>query len=272
MSPRTRDGDENIPLHSAVKGGHIEVAKLLLECDSTASRAWNKRGEKALHLCSESGNEAMVQLLLDSNPMTTASGCGETALHRAAQNSHAKVCEILMRYDDSHKLGWQLCMIGIKAQIAQKDLCQHTPFVYAVKGGYADIVGLFLRGKWVSSEAKDGFKDILFHEAVRAGQCDIVQVFLDYGAPIDLKGRDGKRALHLAADSRNLEMARLLLGNGASPKIKDSIGNTPRQRSWDSQVTMLIREYEDRAASAGGKIKKVAPVKAAVAAPPEYVA
>lgn len=225
----------------------------------------------ALHLASESVNEAIFQLLLDSNPLTTASARGETALHRAAENSHAKVCEVLKRYDDSHKPGWLLRMIGVKVQVAQKDLCQQTPFAYAVEGGHVDVVELFLRGKWVSPKARDGYKNILFHEAVRAGKCDIVQVFLDYGASVDLKGRDGKRALHVAADTGSLEMTRLLLGNGASTKIKDSIGNTPRDRSRDLQVTMLIRGYEDRAGSAGRKRKKVVPLKAAVAAPPKYV-
>ncbi|CAI7591790.1 unnamed protein product [Penicillium glandicola] len=190
----------------------------------------------------------------------TSAACGETALHRAAENNHATVCEMLLKYDASHKPAWPFRIIGIRVQVAQRDFRNHTPFAYAVEGGHV-VVEVFLRGKWVSPKAKDGYENILFHEAVRTGQCDIVQEFLDYGAPVDLRDRDG-----------TWRLARLLLENGASPTIKDSIENTPGGKSRDPQVTMLIRDYEDRAASAGGKRKKVVPPKAAVAAPPEYVA
>lgn len=164
-------------------------------------------------------------------------------------------------------------MIGVTAQVKMQDFCQHTPLVYAVKEGHADVVDVFLRSKRVSPKARDGYKELLFHEAVEAGKCDVVQVFLDNGVPVDLKGGDGKRALHLAADTRNLEMARLLLENGASTKIKDSIGYTASQSSRDEEVTMLIRNWADQAASSDPQGKRVSrPPKAAVAAPPEYVA
>lgn len=68
-------------------------------------------------------------------------------------------------------------------------------------------------------------------------------------------------------------MARLLLQSGASTKIKDSIGYTPSERSRDPKVTMLIRNWADQAVTSDPRGKKASrPPKAAVAAPPEYVA
>ncbi|CRL25031.1 Ankyrin repeat-containing domain [Penicillium camemberti] len=150
---------------------------------------------------------------------------------------------MLMKYDDTRKPGLWLRMLGITERVKMKDFCNHTPITYAVKEGHADVVGIFLRSKRVSPKARNGYKELLFHEAVKSGKCDIFQVFLDHGVPVNPRGGDGKRALHLAADTRNYEMARLLLQNGASTKIKDSIGK-----------------------------KASRPPKAAVAAPPEYVA
>ncbi|KAJ5409651.1 uncharacterized protein N7487_004010 [Penicillium crustosum] len=155
-----------------------------------------------------------------------------------------------------------------------KNFCNHTPIAYAVQEGHAGVVDGFLRSKRIFPKARDGYNELLFHEAVQVGKCDVVQVFLDNCVPINLRGRDGKRALHLAAaDTRNFEMARLLLQNGASIKIKDSIGNTPSDRSRNPEVTMLIRNWADQAAASDPKGKKASrPPKATAAAPPEYVA
>ncbi|KAJ5208070.1 hypothetical protein N7449_002449 [Penicillium cf. viridicatum] len=274
MSPWTRDGNKSLPIHDAARGNHIETGRLLLECDRATGSHSNKNGTTPLHFAVESGNIELVQLLLSFNIVTTASSYGgETALHLAAKNGQPEICEILMKYDDAHKPGLFLRMLGITVPVKMKDFCNHTPIVYAVEEGHVDVVDVFLRSKRVSPKARNRYKDLLFHEAVQAGKCHVVQVFLHHGVPVNLRGRDGKRALHLAADTRNLEMARLLLENGASTKIKDSIGNTPSERSRDAEVTMLIRNWADQAAALDPKGKKaLPPPKAAVAAPPEYVA
>ncbi|CAI7609412.1 unnamed protein product [Penicillium glandicola] len=163
--------------------------------------------------------------------MTTASAYGESALYCAARNGHSKVCELLIQYDDTHKPGLLLRMAGICAQVKMKDFCNHTPLVYGVKEGHVNVVDVFLRSKVVSPNARNGYKELVFHKAVKAGNREVVQVFLDHGVPVDLEGYDGKRSLHLATDTGNLEMARLLLEHGASTKIKDSIGFTPYERS-----------------------------------------
>jgi hypothetical protein len=56
-----------------------------------------------------------------------------------------------------------------------KDICKHTPIVYAVKEGHADVVDVFHCSKRVSPKAGDGYKELLFHEAVEAEKCDVVQ-------------------------------------------------------------------------------------------------
>lgn len=212
ISPWTRDGKESLPIHDAARGNHIETARLLLECDRARGSHSNKNGTIPLHFAVESGNIELVQLLLSFT--TASSDGGETALHLAAKNGHPEICEILMKYDDTHSPGLFLRMLGITVPVKMKNICNHTPIVYAVEEGHVDVVDIFLRSKRISPKARNGY--ILFHEAVQAGKCHVAQDFLDYGAPVNLRGRDGKRALHLAADTRNIEMARLLLENGAS--------------------------------------------------------
>ncbi|CAI7566010.1 unnamed protein product [Penicillium discolor] len=235
ISPWIRDGNESLPIYHAARGGHIETTLLLLECDRVTGSGADNQRMTPLHFAVESGNMELVQLLLSFNVAATAScrADGDTPLHFAAKNGHAELCEILMKYDDARKPGLGLRMLGITVPAKMKNFCNHTPIAYAVQEGHADVVDVFLR--------RMGIRSSSFHEAVQAGNRDIVQVFLNHGVPVNLRGRDGKRALHLAADTRDFEIARLLLQSGASTKIKDSIGYTPSERSRDPEVTMLIR-------------------------------
>ncbi|KAJ5500719.1 hypothetical protein N7453_009770 [Penicillium expansum] len=68
-------------------------------------------------------------------------------------------------------------------------------------------------------------------------------------------------------------MARLLLEHGASTKNQGFHWVSSSERSRGAEVTMLIRNWADQAAASDPKGKRASrPPRAAVAAPPEYVA
>ena len=54
-----------------------------------------------------------------------------------------------------------------------------------------------------------------------------VNLLLQRGAKINSRGFEGHTALHEAAFFNRLEMAELLLSNGADPNLKDDAGKTP---------------------------------------------
>ncbi|EAY01404.1 hypothetical protein TVAG_230080 [Trichomonas vaginalis G3] len=52
----------------------------------------------------------------------------------------------------------------------------------------------------------------------------------------------GKTALHLAAESQNIELAFILISHGADPYIKDMFGDTPLDIATKKRNQELIDE------------------------------
>jgi ankyrin repeat protein len=88
--------------------------------------------------------------------------------------------------------------------------------------------------------AKEGYsifkyaKQGRLHEAARSGRLDRVQEFLQAGYPVNaIDPRFGLTPLHVAVRNGHIEIAKLLLGNGAGFDDPSAQGITPRQ--WASQ-------------------------------------
>jgi ankyrin repeat protein len=60
-------------------------------------------------------------------------------------------------------------------------------------------------------------KDMQLFAAARAGIPDLVQEILDEGCPVDVRDPFGRTALHFAAEEGQVEVADILLRNGADP-------------------------------------------------------
>ncbi|OQV06487.1 Ankyrin repeat-containing protein isoform 1, partial [Cladophialophora immunda] len=87
--------DPSAPTHCAVTAGHREVARLLLECDPTIKELAQNDRCRAIHIAAERGHIQIVLMLLDHNASTLFSGRFGTALHYAAREGNAGVCELL---------------------------------------------------------------------------------------------------------------------------------------------------------------------------------
>ena len=70
----------------------------------------------------------------------------------------------------------------------------------------------------------------------------VVQALLEYGADPNARGPDGRAALHLAAQSGNLDLIAVLLAHGADANVVDEAGTTPL-------VATLRRKSQQREAA-----------------------
>jgi ankyrin repeat protein len=77
-----------------------------------------------------------------------------------------------------------------------------------------------------SPNARDYWQDSALLIAVRLDDSELVQLLLDAGSLVDVKGR-GYTPLGLAARNNNLEILRLLLRAGADPDRKSDDGDFP---------------------------------------------
>jgi ankyrin repeat protein len=82
----------------------------------------------------------------------------------------------------------------------------------------------------------------LLHVAVYRGQVERVAQLLQEGKiKVNEPGRNGKTALHLAAEGGHLEIANMLLDAGASLTLKDGKGKISVQRALEEGHLELIR-------------------------------
>lgn len=80
----------------------------------------------------------------------------------------------------------------------------------------------------------DGMGYAPLHWAVKKLNVDAITTLLDYKADVDIKDRNDRTALHLAAHHRLIEIAGLLLEGGCDPNIRDMWGITALHMACNS--------------------------------------
>lgn len=274
-SPRLQDGHNAIPLHRAIKPGHTKIVRLLLDCDPTLCESVTDP-TRMLCLAASNGHTEIVQILLDHNVPSLDKAPQNTALHYAAKYGFPEVCNLLLEHDKSlTRTLWER-MTGPSLEVDTKDCYGVIPFVYAFQKKHHQAVEVFLRHYPHLTNARDNYKQLLFLEAARNRDTEMIRIFLDHGADIDMKDGQGRRALHMPIwffnlyDSPSLyfdetvETINLLLARGATIDVKDDFGFTPEAQANNPKIKMLLRNYK------AAKGNSVSSVPQASAPPPEY--
>ncbi|XP_047043694.1 serine/threonine-protein phosphatase 6 regulatory ankyrin repeat subunit B-like [Lolium rigidum] len=127
---------------------------------------------------------------------------GAGALHLAAGNKQAEVCEYLVE--------------DVRVDVDALDICGRTPLVWAItcKDGHVDIVSYLLdHGANPDNVDKTGFTPL--HEAAKKGHCEVVELLLSRGAYVDPFSTDNGTPLHVAAKHKQDSVMKILLDHHA---------------------------------------------------------
>lgn len=121
------------PLHHAVRGGHFEVARFLLERGANANlRVATTAESTPLYEAAAAGHAALVALLLEHGAKINARArSGKTALHRAAETGDLATVQVLLEGG---------------ADIGVKDEHGLTPFELASSAGFEEIAARLRSG------------------------------------------------------------------------------------------------------------------------------
>lgn len=120
---RSRLGDT--ALHCAAKGGHVRMCKHFIQL-GVGANSGNRLGETPLMCASEWGQVAAAQFLLTVSAAEAVSEFGQTALHIAAREGRAEVCEAILKAN-RNIVNW-------------KDQSEQTALGYVAEQGFVEAM------------------------------------------------------------------------------------------------------------------------------------
>nr|WP_306671529.1 ankyrin repeat domain-containing protein [Endozoicomonas sp. ONNA2] len=261
----------NDALYKAAQNGHTETVKVLLGAKGIEVNAKAVDGLTALHIAAHEGRTETVEVLLraDGIEVNEVDNTGATPLHRAAKNGNAECMGLLIKenadvdaaddfgntpvhYAAMNKYsGCIFILFNDKADMHKPNHEGKTPFDLAIDNGFKWFK--LLQG---SGGLKSSSKEMLEHlcNAAYCGKARALKklIFKAEADIIDKKSeRDGKMALHHAAEGGSVECVKILLGNGAEINAVDRYGNTPLQIAAHSGhkeiIALLIQRRADTA-------------------------
>ncbi len=198
-----RNAHGNTPAGEAVSRGDLEIVRLLVECGADA-RQVNGGGSSLLDRAASAGQRAIAKYLV-------ACGCPYLPHHAAA-------------VDDLHALARMLD--DDAAAVFARDRRNATPLHHAAHADSTRCVrALLAAGANVQATDRHGHEPLAY--AVEANAMRAAHALLDAGANCNASaGHNGGVMLHRALAHRHLDMAELLLEQGASPNRCDHAGKT----------------------------------------------
>lgn len=225
-----KDDNGRTPLSYSSENGASEVAEMLLQHNAIANLK-DDNGRTPLSLGSENGKTEVVKELLryhvDAN---SKDGSGRTSLSRSAENGHEEVINVLLDY---------------KADPILQDSDTRTPLWWALKNGHATCAKLLT--------PVDTITLLLL---TQEGNQDATEFLLSLKPKLEQRNHYGRTALHLAALSGHLNIARSLILWGAETNPRDNYSMTPLQLAMQKRHTDIIQLLIQNNASMKGIMAK----------------
>ena len=250
ISPNTQDAHGDTPLHIAVNTNNINMVRLLINHPNINTHIINNMGATSLGCAAWNGYKDIVELLLNTNTNANANANananinhqminGWTPLHQATINSHISTVRYLLRK-------------GANPNIA--DIDGHTPIFTAIIFPHNnDIITRqlinILRTYGANLEHRDKRGRTILHFAVERNSLNLVRYLLRNGIDPNITDNQRWTPLHKVAvkTNMNIEIAKLLLVNGANLNIPTTRGLTPltlAKMYGTEHMIRLLSRYE----------------------------
>jgi len=260
--PRAADAEGNTPLHHAARSSDPGVAALLRDAAAELDPA-NAEGLTPLGVACAAGNWRLARFLLergakpgidDGTPALLAAASGDEddpagvqlllkhkakvdardrdgrgALHAAAFQGHADILAALL---------------DAGADVQARDAREATPLLEAARGGRASTFeALRAAGAELAAKDIDGRNALLLACLAETPSSALVSRLLELGVDAQAAGRDGKRAVEIAAEAGRWRLVALLDPAYALPaSVQSGSGDAPAE---DRAPLTLLREGLD---------------------------
>ncbi|MBN2415237.1 ankyrin repeat domain-containing protein [bacterium] len=214
-------------LLSAIKHDNMPAVRFLLENGADPDKAdW--LGETPLMAAAKLGRLGMMRLLVDkgADPAPRAWFSGHTALSRAIRNKQQSIIAYMI----------DACV----GESRESDVFLNTLVKLVSDRQFADADLIFARGFDVNCRDTDG-KTVLMHLFSMKDDTAGASYLAGKGARLDVRDREGKTPLHVAAGEGNSTLVDFALAKGADIGATDRDGNTAVLWAARNEHTGMLR-------------------------------
>jgi ankyrin repeat protein len=219
--------EDETPLDVAMRRGHVEVARVLLE-HGADREARDLLGWSPLERASEGGHVELVQVLLE---------------YGADVNARDELgCTPLFWASDLGKPASVRALIKHGADVKASDKDNQTPLHRA---GTEEVAQILLE-HGADANALESRNWTPLHVASVLGRAGVVRVLLEHGADANARDADNATPLHLASvsddqDEEELDVIELLLQYGSDIHASDNEGQTPFMRATEAGKERIMQ-------------------------------
>ena len=231
-----KDDVKRTALHWSAYNGHLELCRLLLQCNADVeAQDWNQ--STPLHRACHNGNPDVCHLLLQFKANVEAKERDMRGIYSplvlCAKYDRLEVCRLLLQYNaDPAKwscswyspLNESICkgnldmctlLLQFKADVNQKNSRQWTPLHSASSRGNLELCRLLLQCN-ADIQAKDNDQFTPLHVSAHFGQLHICSLLVESKADVAARTSDGTTALGMAINEKQADIAAYLGSIGAT--------------------------------------------------------
>ncbi len=232
----TREGAT--PLHIAARGDpRGQMTKLLLEKGGDPNRVQSDRpgsdGKSPLHVAAESGNAAVVKLLLDADAEVNRRDTeGRTALHYSLSRNDFEISKLLIERGADLTAKDHADRIAGELGYSNSEVAALLWWEQVVKlhdqGKIAKLDAMLDAAPGALSFQTEYQSATMLHRAVAAKRLDLLNYLLGRHVDVDVHGNDGVTPLHYACSYPGTAgVVKRLLDAGANIEGRNQLGQTP---------------------------------------------
>jgi ankyrin repeat protein len=262
----SQDDEGATPLYLAAKGGFTESCRLLIKSKANLNIK-NVEGISPFYKAVKEGHLGVIQVLDELRiNLQSLNKYKASLLFTAAQEGHLHIARYLLKGNIPFKnlinedertpltvaVGYgHLELVEFFIDQGFNNLSKHplvsSPLRVAVINRQIEIVDALIKKYKFNPNSIDKFiYTTLLSEAMDYEYIEIAKILLENGANPDLPNNDNSTALHKAASQGNIDAINLLLMHKASVDVRGNKGYTPMQEAakrWHCQAIKILIEY-----------------------------